>query len=77
MEDQVNSSSESDTSCLDLFYSSSEFEDQLDSADFLNESGIMSYLYEPEESSEASNNDSSGSSEEEEYESERLSSLNW
>ena len=77
MEDQANSSSESDTSCLDLSYSSSEFENQLDSADFLNESGITPYLYEPEESSEASNDDGSGSSEEEEYENERLSNLNW
>ena len=77
MEDQANSSLESDTSCLDLSYSSSEFEEQLDSADFLNESGITPYLYEPEGSSKASNDGGSGSSEEEEYENERLSNLNW
>ena len=68
-------SSESETSCLDFSYSSSKFEDQLDSADFLNESGIMLYLYEPEECSKASN-DGSGSSEEE-YKNKWLSNLNW
>ena len=68
---------ESVTSCLDLSYLSSEFEDQLDSADILNESGMTLYLYELEESIEASNDDGSESSEEEEYENERLSNLNW
>ena len=51
MKDQANFSSESETSGLGLSYLFFEFEDQLDSADFLIESGIMLYLYEPEESS--------------------------
>ena len=47
MEDQANSSSESDTSCLNLSYSSSDFENELDSAGLSQESGVKPYCFEP------------------------------
>ena len=75
MEDQANSSSESDTSCLNLSYSSSDFENELDSAGLSQESGVKPYCFEPEDPSGETSDGSSGDSEEEGNE--RLSNLDW